>query len=939
MKDNNSVQIIACGVLAVDLKKIAAELGTDIRHKYLPGGLHNEPTKLRLQLQEAIDKTSDQGGVGRIAVGYGVCGRGTVGIQARDIPVAIPRVHDCIALFLGSDDAYRQEFAKYPGTFYYSAGWCDEKVQPRADKDPEAWMIDKTVTLAELTEQYGPVHAQEIFAFLSSWQQNYQRAVYIDTGVKSKGWYERQARDMADKYGWSFDRLQGDPSLLTKLLTTDESDDEILIIPPHHFSTFDPIEGRMTAVPEQQGHHLPGALAARTVSVIGADDEPGREAAPVRLGLGVDAGGTYTDAVIYDLQTDEVLGKHKALTTKWDFTVGIKGALDGLDAEALTKVDLVAVSTTMATNAIVEGDGQLVGLLLMTPFGLTKDNPIAHRPMELIDGRLEITGLEIQPVDPDQVRRVARRMVDDNKVGAFAVSGFGGSINPGHELLVKSILMEETGLDVTCGHELSDRLDFKTRADTAVLNARIIPRLSKLIRELQSVLSGLGIEAPVVVVKGDGSLISSVMAAERPVETIMSGPAASVAGARHLTGRDDAVVVDVGGTTTDTAALKKGLVRVLESGSTVGGVRTHVKALEMRTTGLGGDSAIVWDEDKFLIGPRRVAPMAWLGAKAEGLDMALRFVEHRLDRFRTGTAPMQMLTATGHSDGLALTDIEKRILDLVRQRPHSLDELAQRTESGYWRLLPLARLEENYMVQRCGLTPTDLLHVKGLFQRWDSEVSRRMIRLTGRLLSLNDDHLVELLLDKAIHRLATELLKKQLDELTVADELDNCAVCNALIGNMLNGGDPSFTVKVELHHPVIGIGAPAPFFVPRAGEILGAEVIMPRHADVANAIGAITSNVRIQKRVCIKPVESGEFIIEGLAGETVFSEFEAANQWAEDELKKMVVSQGRLAGTGADKMELEVQDNVIETATGSQLFMGRTMTARITGRPDMLPSH
>jgi len=156
-------------------------------------------------------------------------------------------------------------------------------------------------------------------------------------------------------------------------------------------------------------------------------------------------------------------------------------------------------------------------------------------------------------------------------------------------------------------------LNFQTRATTAMLNARIIPRLTGLLLDLEKVMADQGICAPIVVVKGDGSLMSAAMAKQRPVETILSGPAASVAGARHLTGIKDALVVDMGGTTTDTAALTADAVNLNEKGSNIGGYRTHVKALEIRTAGLGGDSLIQFEKGKFLIGPKRVAPIAWLG--------------------------------------------------------------------------------------------------------------------------------------------------------------------------------------------------------------------------------------------------------------------------------------------------------------------------------------
>jgi hypothetical protein len=129
------VHVIACGVLGIDLRDLAGRLGLEVSLQFLPGGLHSTPLELRRQLQEAIDEATARRMGDMIAIGYGVCGLGTVGIHARTIPLAIPRVHDCIALFLGSDRAYKEQFSRYPGTYYISAGWVQEKATPQSSGD------------------------------------------------------------------------------------------------------------------------------------------------------------------------------------------------------------------------------------------------------------------------------------------------------------------------------------------------------------------------------------------------------------------------------------------------------------------------------------------------------------------------------------------------------------------------------------------------------------------------------------------------------------------------------------------------------------------------------------------------------------------------------------------------------------------------------------
>lgn len=932
MENKERIFVIACGVLALDIRRVAEEMNISVGTRFLPGGLHENPAKLRKEVQAAVDDISASADWDRIAVGYGVCGRGTVELRARGIPLAIPRVHDCISLFLGSNSAYKREFKRYPGTYYLSAGWYEEKTEPLRQKRPYVYMEDKRVYYDELVEQYGEAHARETFDFLSSWQRNYQRAAFIDTGAGGESKYAAHARAMAEKYDWKYEALKGDTGLLRRLLTARSTSDDILVVPPGHVTVFDTMEGGLKASPTANARDR----AARTRSRIEIIEGSGARAGQyLKMGLGIDAGGTYTDAVIYDLASGRVLAKNKALTTKWDYTVGIEQALAGLDENLLAQAELVAVSTTLATNAIVEGDGQKVGLLIMPPYGLFDNNDIPYEPKAVIAGRLEITGNVIEALDKKALKETARAMISRQGVEAFAVSGFAGSINPEHELAVKRILQAETGCFVSCGHELSDLLNFRTRAETAVLNARIVPRLVKLLGDLKSVLASLGVAVPVVVVKGDGSLMSAEVAVERPVETILSGPAASVAGARFLTGRPDAIVVDMGGTTTDTAALADGQVQVVEQGSRVGGVQTHVRALEIRTAGLGGDSRIAFENGEFTIGPRRVAPMAWLGRHQPGVEKALAYVEKRMGFYAGNSKNVQFFALTGHDQHFEATEQEARLLSLLEQRPFALEELAEGIGVLHPGLVPLGRLVENHVIQCCGLTPTDLLHIKGAFSRWDTETARRTASFFARLAGRSLDDMVGQLLEDIAKRLALELVKKQLDEETLPDTMDGCDVCRVLMENMFNGGSRHYRIRFKLNRPVIGIGAPIGYFLPRAAKLLETEAILSEHADVANAIGAITSHIAVRRQVKIRPDQNGGFFIEGLAGAERFARFPEAETHAKEALCDMVRGLARDAGTSETAVQVETEDRTVSTASGDSIFLECILTALLVGQPDL----
>ena len=930
------VLVIACGVLRLDLQEIIGNFDADIDVEYVDGGLHEVPNQLRTMLQEKIDEASATDEYDRIAIGYGICGRGTVGLYARNTPLTIPKVHDCIALFLGSDGAYRREFKDNPGTYYISGGWFEEQVQPQGNKIKAARSKDEALRKAgfeHFKKKYGEKNAEEISRFYNSWQKNYSRAAFIDTGAGSKGKYASYAEDLSKEFGWEYKRIEGTRHLLELIISEDQTTREMLYVPPDHVTEYDPKGKGLIAVPVWKREETRSGSEGKAGTVRVAARKGERGGSRRRYGLGIDAGGTYTDSAIYDFRAKKVLSKGKGLTTKWDFTIGIEEAISKLDTAYLDKIDLVSVSTTLATNAIVEGYGQKVGLILM-PSGAYDPGQIDNDPAAVISGRLTIAGDEQEAVDPEEVRDVVQRMQADDDVKVFAISGYAGSVNPAHELLVKQIAEEETGLHVCCGHELSDLLNFYVRANTAVLNARIIPLLETFLRDIEASLTGYGITAPIMVVKGDGSLMSAEMAKERPIETVLSGPAASIAGARYLTGEDNATVLDVGGTTSDIGCITGGLVEVCPKGAKVGGWRTHVRALDMSTLGLGGDSEILYEEQKLSIGPRRIAPISWLGARYD-LTKPMEYIETRVDYYLTTTLPLEFLVPTGMVRDIELSDSEQQVLKALEGRPCSLIELTDRVDAGHWIMLQTKRMEDAYILQRCGLTPTDILHIEDRMDMWDKMSAEMLARIVRKRMKCEQEELSSLVFGRITDRLITELMKKQLDLDEHTEAIDTCPSCSAILKNILSGGNGRFQLAAKFLHPIVGLGAPVGFFTEDIPGKVKADIIIPENADVANAVGAITSFITVTKRLNIVPTADGTFSIQGLAEAPDFADFENANSRASSVLLQEIIEMARTAGTSETETELLSEDRITTTADGSELFLERVLTAKITGPPDL----
>ena len=339
-------------------------------------------------------------------------------------------------------------------------------------------------------------------------------------------------------------------------------------------------------------------------------------------GLGIDTGGTYTDTVIVNLDTNEVVCGNKALTTRHDLSEGIENSLLGLDRELFGKISLISLSSTLATNSVVENKGCRVGLICIGKSYLRSSDPDSYFE---VDGKFNMDGQEVEELDVHAAMDAMGAM--KGRIDALAISGYVSVRNPAHENRVAKMADKILGVPIVRGHELTSRLGFEQRTTTAVMNARLIPTITELLASVKSVLSKLGLDAPLMVVKGDGAIMKDDVAMVRPVETILSGPASSLTGAKALTGIDNAMMIDIGGTTSDIGVLKNGFPRVEPEGANIGGKRTRVIAADIATFGIGGDSRILVNGRKILLSSVREIPLCIASEKWPVIKETLRSLE------------------------------------------------------------------------------------------------------------------------------------------------------------------------------------------------------------------------------------------------------------------------------------------------------------------------
>lgn len=661
---------------------------------------------------------------------------------------------------------------------------------------------------------------------------------------------------------------------------------------------------------------------------------------PAPLFLGIDTGGTYTDAVLWS-ETAGVVAKAKSLTTRHDLAEGISGAVDAVTARAgiaPAAIKLVSMSTTLATNALVEGQGGRVALVMIgfVDADLDRDGlrrALGSDPVVFLPGGHDVHG-NAQPLDLSGLEAALPELA--RTVSGFAICAYFATRNPAHENAAREMIRAMTGLPVTASHELTSKLGGPRRALTTLLNARLIAMIDRLIAATEDFLVARGIAAPLMVVRGDGALVSAAFARARPIETILSGPAASLVGARHMTGLDDALVSDIGGTTTDVAVLDGGRPRLDPEGATVGGYRTMVEAVAMRTFGLGGDSEVALEDGglqpRILLGPRRLVPLSLAGMKHA--DLVREHLERQMRAPNPGRMDGRFALRTGVPERLAagLTQPEARLFESVTATPQPLDRLLASTAQ----LATLARLVARGLVHVAGFTPSDAAHVLRRQSNWNEACARLGADLfarrrdgRGQPIGSTAEEISDRVLDALTRRSAEVILETAFAE----DGLDGAAtVAHALVQRAVDSSHGIARLSVALDRPVIGLGASAPLHYDGLAALVGNECIVPEDTDVANALGAVVGQVRVSVEARVSQPKEGVFRMQALDSVRDFRSEEDAMAAAEAEVRAIAAARATDAGT--DGADIEIAADIrAATIEGQRTFIEATVIATAAGRP------
>ncbi len=659
--------------------------------------------------------------------------------------------------------------------------------------------------------------------------------------------------------------------------------------------------------------------------------------------LGVDTGGTYTDAVLIR-DEKEVIASAKSLTTRADLAIGVGGAIRAVLEQSgcvAADVSMAALSTTLATNALVEGQGGRVALIYIG-FGEADlerhglKDALKGDPALVLAGGHNHAGGEATPLDTEALRAFLETHAAG--VSGFAVASVFATRNPAHELEAARIISEMTQAPVTCSHQLSAKLNGPKRAVTAVLNARLIGMIDRLIGRAQDTLVELGVTAPMMVVRGDGALMSAEQARERPIETILSGPAASIVGARWMTGVENALVSDIGGTTTDVALIRDGKPAIDPAGARVGEFRTMVEAVAMRTTGLGGDSQVHMQssglQGGLTLGPRRLVPISLIAAEAPEVVHAA--LDKQLNAPVVGEHDGKFVRAVLGLPAAGLGEREHTLLGRIGTQVHPLGAILRtRMEQG-----ALGRLVDRGLVQVSGVTPSDASHVLGRVAAWDGAAAEKALTLlarrrvgSGECLAPDAQALAQMIVDQLTEQTTLTLLESAFAEEAQAFDLPPAQLArHVLTQRGLASHRGILALEIAMNIDVVGLGASASSYYPAVGEQLKCDMLLPEHAGVANAIGAVVGRVTMRRSGSVTSPAEGKFRVHLETGPQDYPGSEEALAVLERALEAEARAEAEAAG--AEDIHIHVTRD-IRTAEveAREVFVEATLTVEASGRP------
>lgn len=647
------------------------------------------------------------------------------------------------------------------------------------------------------------------------------------------------------------------------------------------------------------------------------------------IGLGIDTGGTCTDAVIFDLDSQRVLDTAKTLTTKESLRRGIENAICALEREKLSRVSFVSLSTTLATNACVENRGARVKLLFIgVRENIVREN-YREYGFESMDDLVFMDGVPeggcVSAVAPDWERLESMADVFEDARAIGIVQYFPQWNAGAFEKKARDILRKKYDVPIVCGSELFSDLNAIKRGAGTYLNIRLIPIISDFLESIRHVLKKYSLNVPVYIVRSDGTLMNEEFAKNHPVETLLCGPAASAMGGAWMSSGRDAVIVDIGGTTTDIALLKKGVPVTVDDGIKINGWKTFVKGLFIDTFGLGGDSAVRLDKGRVYLESFRVLPQAMAAAEHTEIKDKLKKIQMPQKSTPEPAHEGFVLLKELPDDG-RYTERQRQLCECLKKEALLCSEAISLTGITYYRHT-IERLEKENIILRFGLTPTDIMHINGDYTRYDTQSALLAAEVFAQAAGMSVGGLcreVYELFRKKLYKNIVRVLLEQEKEIYPKGLPKDIL---RFIDIISDGGFSQIKTSFSCPAVFVGVGGPAHIFMPQLEESLANRVFIHENSMVANAIGTLAGRICVSESLDISfgSGDNGEGYSVFINGrKTLFEKFDDAVFGAREYLEEIVCEKARQRGAeGEIHLENTVEELRSSKGSKSLLLGGR----------------
>jgi len=379
----------------------------------------------------------------------------------------------------------------------------------------------------------------------------------------------------------------------------------------------------------------------------------------------------------------------------------------------------------------------------------------------------------------------------------------------------------------------------------------------------------------------------------------------------------------MGGTTTDIAIIENGSARRKGRGAVVGKYKTSLHATDIRTLGLGGDSAIKVEKGKLKIGPERIIPISVLCDKYPWtIDKLKKYIGYDSGDYTLVQPGTFFLSVMKPSENMIFNDREKDILRFLSEKPLSLLELAEALDYSYLSLIGTDRLEESGIIRRCGLTPTDLMVLEESVTLYKKDAAEIVLELLAERSSIEKNKLKNLIWREIHKNSASAIITEVLSTSNNDSSFPGCNFCKGIFE-----GNESLDSSIKLKIPVVGIGAPAKIMLAGLDNSLLTEKIFPENAEVANAVGAASGAGAMHIDISVVLDSVGRYILYAPEKMRIFRKLEDAKRESISIIKDYALNYAKRMDYGKFQLEITVKDRSAPTAFGNDIYIDTSIVA------------